>query len=108
MKQDQMIMLVVAFLLGLFFKQLMGQVCGGNLVEGVATAAQVDPYVCTKTGVSGHPCECCPGNLTTETRNLHGWEDRPNQHMCSSLPGGGPARGRWNEEDPPTAQCNAT
>ena len=34
MKQDQILMLVVAFLVGLFFKQLMGSVCGGNLVEG--------------------------------------------------------------------------
>ena len=35
MNQDQMIMLVVAFLFGLFFKQISGQVCGCGLVEGV-------------------------------------------------------------------------
>ena len=34
MKQEQMLMLIVAFLVGLFFKQLMGQVCGGRLIEG--------------------------------------------------------------------------
>ena len=33
MKQDQMLMLVVAFLFGLFFKQITGSVCGN--VEGL-------------------------------------------------------------------------
>ena len=29
-----MLMLVVAFLVGLFFKQIMGPVCGGRSIEG--------------------------------------------------------------------------
>ena len=34
MNQEQLLMVVVAFLIGYFFKQIMGSVCGGRLVEG--------------------------------------------------------------------------
>ena len=34
MNREQMFMLLVAFLIGYFFKQISGSVCGGRLVEG--------------------------------------------------------------------------
>jgi len=50
MKQDLMLMLVVAFLLGLFFKQITGQVCGCELVEGVDNCS---PDPCHPNGLCG-------------------------------------------------------
>ena len=51
MKQDLMIMVVVAFLFGFFFKQISGSVCGGGVVEGLQTppASDSDPVnVCPR------------------------------------------------------------
>ena len=48
MKQDLMLMLVVAFLCGLFFKQISGSVFGGRLVEGLTckTSKDCEPQSC--------------------------------------------------------------
>ena len=35
MKREEIFMLVVAFILGLCFKSILGSVCGGRLVEGI-------------------------------------------------------------------------
>jgi len=51
MKQDQMLMLVVAFLFGLFFKQISGSVCGGREVEGLSLKD-------IKTGLKNLLAEC--------------------------------------------------
>jgi len=63
MKQDQVIMLVVAFLLGLFFKQIAGQICGGRLVEGagdkpIMDTGAGDPAI--KDTGEGYPPITCP------------------------------------------------
>ncbi len=69
MKQDQMLMLVVAFLFGLFFKHISGSVCGGREVEGLSLVSkfegEFEDYLsgCKTNADCPGPnnTQCCPG-----------------------------------------------
>tara|TARA_B100000780_G_C20904883_1_gene360160 strand:+ start:109 stop:357 length:249 start_codon:yes stop_codon:yes gene_type:complete len=76
MKQDQMLMLVVAFLFGLFFKQISGSVCGGREVEGFGWFGDLVGgfscgAACYGTGDGGgacmSPCNKCCGGTCAKT-----------------------------------------
>jgi len=85
MNQEQMLMLIVAFLVGLFFKQIMGQVCGGRLVEGVGDGTlKTKGDSCTTSNEcdKDHPCCQIKKGGTTGTcqgifykTNMETWDD---------------------------------
>ena len=80
MKQDLMLMLVVAFLLGLFFKQITGQVCGR--IEGMEKGPLSPPSElrrCWKMNDDGSCHTECNSMAGTEGKNL---ADRYGSKFC--------------------------
>jgi len=83
MKQDMMIMILVAFFVGFFFKQITGSICGDRLFEGIENTSCTIPGYCESTEFKNkgrykgrHKDRECDGACSGSGSCCSSWGDR--------------------------------